>query len=275
MSKRREHVMDEDDDHVSESSSSGRSDLRRAMKPSVIIVGADKGGVGKTTIARALINHLVANNVVVRAFDTEHPRGTLRRFHPDETEIVDINEVSDQMRILDTLESSGAAVTVIDIRAGQLADTLDMLADIGFLEAAERGHFALGLIHVLGPSIASLDEIAEIAPRISGAEYVLARNFVNDADFFEWDSKTYAKYFRKVDDATEIEIPKLNEMAYEQVDLAHARFDDFVQNKKPNGDDADFSFVLRGYVRKWVSDIEPEMRRIGLVNALTSGARRA
>jgi hypothetical protein len=251
-----------------------RPDPRRAMKPVVLIVGADKGGVGKTTIARALINHLLAHNVSVRAFDTETPRGTLRRFHPGQTDIVDIGEVTDQMKILDTLESSGAAVTVIDIRAGQLGDTLQMLSNIGFMDAARNGDFALGLVHVLGPSIASLDEISEIAPQLAGAEYVLARNFVNDADFFEWDSKTYAKYFSKVDDATEIEIPKLNEMAYEQVDLANARFDDFVTNRDPGGEAAQYSFVLRGYVRKWIADIEPELQRIGLVNALTSGGRR-
>jgi Mrp family chromosome partitioning ATPase len=43
-------------------------------KPAVIVVGADKGGVGKTTIARALLDYLAANNVLTRAFDTETPR---------------------------------------------------------------------------------------------------------------------------------------------------------------------------------------------------------
>ncbi len=59
-------------------------------KPAVIVVGADKGGVGKTTVARTLIDYFSANNVPIRAFDTEAPRGTLKRFHPDVTEIVDV-----------------------------------------------------------------------------------------------------------------------------------------------------------------------------------------
>src|SRR5258708_28574094 len=81
--------------------------------PTVIIVGADKGGVGKTTVARTLLDYFTAHQIPARAFDTEAPKGTLKRFHPDTTDIVDINLVPDQMKIFDTLNSAQAAVTVI------------------------------------------------------------------------------------------------------------------------------------------------------------------
>ncbi len=51
-------------------------------KPAVIVVGADKGGVGKTTVSRTVLDYFSANNIPARAFDTESPRGTLKRFHP-------------------------------------------------------------------------------------------------------------------------------------------------------------------------------------------------
>ena len=47
------------------------------MRPMVVMIGADKGGVGKTTIARTLLDYLDANGVPARAFDSEYPRGTL------------------------------------------------------------------------------------------------------------------------------------------------------------------------------------------------------
>src|SRR5438874_13256621 len=89
-------------------------------KPVVIVVGADKGGVGKTTVSRTLLDYFSANNVPTRAFDTESPRGTLKRFHPEITEIVDMTTTSDQMKIFDTL-NAGTSVTVIDVRAGLLS----------------------------------------------------------------------------------------------------------------------------------------------------------
>ncbi len=75
-------------------------------KPVVIVVGADKGGVGKTTVSRTLLDYFSANNVPTRAFDTESPRGTLKRFHPDITQIVDMTTTSDQMKIFDTLNAA-------------------------------------------------------------------------------------------------------------------------------------------------------------------------
>ena len=51
-------------------------------KPTVVVVGADKGGVGKTTVSRTLLDYLSAQHVPIRAFDTESPKGTLKRFIP-------------------------------------------------------------------------------------------------------------------------------------------------------------------------------------------------
>jgi hypothetical protein len=239
-------------------------------KPVVIVVGADKGGVGKTTVSRTLLDYFNANNVPTRAFDTESPRGTLKRFHPEITEIVDLTTTSDQMKIFDTLNAASPSVTVIDVRAGLMSPTLASLRDIGFLDAARSGQITFAVFHMLGPSIASLDEIAETANFMQGAKYFLVKNFVNDTHFFEWDKKTYDLYFRKIGDATELSIPKLNEMAFEQVEVASVPFLKFVANKGVNDEAADYSFVLRGYVRHWLMNVWQEFDRIKLTDLVGS-----
>ena len=98
-----------------------------------------------------------------RAFDTEVPRGTLKRFHPDMTDVVDITHIPDQMRIFDTVNSADAPVSLIDMRAGLLSPTLRALRDFGFIDAAKKGQITFVVFHILGPSIASLDEIEETA----------------------------------------------------------------------------------------------------------------
>ncbi len=243
------------------------------MKPTLILVGADKGGVGKTTLSRALMDYFVRKNILTRAFDTENPRGTLKRFYPANTEIVDFANVADQMRILDTLETAKVNVTIVDLKAGNLSLALDTFDKIGALEAARSGEFNLGLFHVVGSAVASLDEIAEIAKYTDGIDYVLARNFINDTNFFEWDEKTYKKYFANIPDAKEIDVPKLNEMAYEQVDLAGVTYKDFIDNKKASGDAGNFSFVLRGYTRKWISDLDSELEHLDLIKRVLAGDR--
>jgi hypothetical protein len=239
-------------------------------KPVVVLVGADKGGVGKTTVARALIDYFIAHNIATRAFDTEAPKGTLHRFHPDVTDVVDITSTADQMKIFDTLASAAAQVTVIDIRAGLLSTTLKSLRDIGFLDAAKKSQITFAVFHILGPSIASLEEIGDTAEFMGNSSYFLVKNFINNTTFFEWDPATYDSYFKRIKDAAEITIPKLNEMACEQVELAAVSYVSFVANKGRDGEPAAFSFVLRGYVRHWLGNVWAEFDRIKLTELFAS-----
>jgi MinD-like ATPase involved in chromosome partitioning or flagellar assembly len=238
-------------------------------KPAVILVGADKGGVGKTTVARTLLDYFTAHQVPIRAFDTEAPRGTLKRFHPDITEVVDVTQVADQMKIFDTLANASADVTVIDVRAGLLSSTLRALNEIGFLDSAKKGQITFAVFHILGPSIASLDEIAETAKTVGDASYFLVKNFINNTTFFEWDPATYSSYFNRIKGAQDITVAKLNEMACEQVEVAGVPFVGFVANKGPGGGAANYSFVLRGYVRHWLGNVWSEYDRVKLLDLIS------
>ncbi|HVZ53180.1 MAG TPA: hypothetical protein VG986_14530 [Pseudolabrys sp.] len=241
-------------------------------KPAVILVGADKGGVGKTTVARTLLDYFGAHQIPTRAFDTEAPRGTLKRFHPEFTEIVDMNQVADQMKIFDTLGNAPARVTVIDVRAGLLSPTLQTLEDIGFLDSAKKGQITFSVFHILGPSIASLQEIAETSRFVGDASYFLVKNFINSATFFEWDPATYSSFFKQIKGVEEINVPKLNEMACEQVELASVPYVTFVANKNAGGEAANYSFVLRGYVRHWLGQVWAEYDRVKLIDLVAPRA---
>ncbi len=232
------------------------------ITPTVILVGADKGGVGKTTITRTLLDYLGAKDIPRRAFDTESPKGGLHRFHPDVAEIVDVTSAADQMKIFDTINAAEA--TVIDVRAGLLSATLTALSDIGFLDATRKGDYTFAVFHILGPSIASLEEIAETAAYLTDSQHFLVKNLINNSTFFDWDPSTYNSYFKKIRGAREITVPRLNELACEQVELASVPFADFIENRNADGKPAKFSFVLRGYVRHWLNQVWSEYNRVNL-----------
>jgi hypothetical protein len=97
------------------------------------------------------------------------------------------------------------------------------------------------------------------------------KNFINNTSFFEWDQATHSSYFKKKD-AVAITIPKLNEMAFEQLELASVPFLTFVANKGPKGETANYSFVLRGYVRHWLGNIWGEYDRIKLNDIVATAA---
>ncbi len=185
-----------------------------------------------------------------------------------------MTSVPDQMKIFDTLGNAEARVTVIDIRAGLLSSTLQALSDIGFIESAKKGQITFAVFHILGPSIASLEEIAETAKFVGDASYFLVKNHINDTSFFEWDPATYDSYFKQIKRAEEITIPKLNEMACEQVELAGVPYVSFVANKNAKNEAANYSFVLRGYVRHWLGNVWGEFDRVKLIDLVAPESRK-
>jgi hypothetical protein len=207
------------------------------MIPHVLIVGADKGGTGKTTVSRTLIDYYATRGITHRAFDTEVPNGVLKRFHHNKTTVVDLAQSDGQMKVFDTLRD--AQVTIIDIRAGLLSQTLRTLSEIGFLDGVKEGRLRISVLHVIGSSQASFDEIAATAALVEGAKYHLVVNRINDSQFIGLSDD-----MKKIG-AGPIEVGKLNELAAETVDRLGSGFDAFTVNQ-------DYSETLRGYVRAWL-----------------------
>jgi hypothetical protein len=211
--------------------------------PHLIIVGADKGGVGKTTISRAVMDYLKARNVKHAAFDTEHPDGNLHRFFPTLSTVVDLTNSDGQMMVFDHLADN--EVTLIDVRAGLLSPSLKTLAETGFLEHVAANKLKITVLHVLGSTQASFDEIKQAADLMAGSRHILASNYINDSSYLGLSPE-----MRKVSNG-EITIGKLDERAYEYVDASGLPFQTFIDTTqlpdgKPN------SSVLRGYVRSWL-----------------------
>jgi hypothetical protein len=143
--------------------------------------------------------------------------------------------------------------------------------EVGFFDMVKAGEFNFGLLHVVGPSVSSLDEISEVLPLAEDKTYFVVKNFINETSFFEWNPDVYKSYFKMLKNAVEVNVPKLNEMAYEQVELAGVPFSTFVANRNPQGLPGNYSLVLRGYVRTWLNQISAEYDRVGLVDRLSNG----
>jgi hypothetical protein len=213
------------------------------MTPQVVIVGADKGGVGKTMVSRTLLDYFTVNAIDHRAFDTETPNGMLKRFYPNKTEMVDLTGSDGQMKVFDTL---GPAITVIDIRAGLLSPTLKTLAEIGHLDPAKC---KITVLHILGNSQTSIGEVKAITDAIATSRYIAVANRINDTKY-EFP-------------AGSLDIPKLDERACESVDALSSTFGAYINNG-PSG-------VLSGYVQHWLGRVFQQYDAAKLNPALTSG----
>jgi hypothetical protein len=230
----------------------------------LVLVGADKGGVGKTTVARLLIDFLALSGLDVRVFDTQAPTGTLRRFYPDVAKIMDLKDIRDQARLVESL-ASHQAVTVVDLKAGQLLHTLRFMEDVGLLDAAARGEARLLVLHLIGASVASLAELDAVAPYKDKCEYRIVKNLVNGSSFFDDYADVFARHLPRGDAPREIVVPRLDPLAYEAVELTGLPFSSFVFDEAArSAETRPRSFVLRGYVRTWLERSWTDFESAGL-----------
>ena len=93
--------------------------------------------------------------------------------------------------------------------------------------------------------------------------------------FFDWHPEIRTGYSKLVKNAVEVHIPKPNELAYERTEFAGVPFSTFIANKTVQGYIANYSLVLRGYVRTWLAQIGAEYDRVRLVDRLGRDAAAA
>ena len=224
--------------------------------PHLVVIGSEKGGVGKTTVARSLKDYYQTNGITVRGFDGEHlakdpktgERGTFARFFPG-IEVVNLEESDDQMRVFDGLHE--AQITLVDLPAATMGKTLTTLRTLGFFDGVRDGSLRLSAIHVIGSNKASFDEIEATRMAVDGANYHTVLNTTNRSKF-EGLPNTVTDPIR---------IPLLDEKAAATVDLARMGFSAFVADANKQ------SRVLRGYVNAWLKMVFREYDRKAL-NAL-------
>jgi hypothetical protein len=227
---------------------------RPMAKPTVVIVGADKGGVGKTTVSRTVLDYFKAHGVEAKAFDTEFPRGVLVRFYPNQAEVVNLRDSDDQIKVFDNLSRS--TVTLIDVSAGLLSETLKLLGEIGLLDMVKEEMVDIFVLHVIGSTVASFEEIEGTQKALAGAKHFIVANHTNDAAFFEGIDSVAKDALAK---SPRIDIPQLDNRATEHVEASNQSFSDFAKDDKN-------SFTMRGKVRTWMKAVFEQLDKAKLVS---------
>ncbi len=224
--------------------------------PVIILIGADKGGVGKTQVARALRDYFETPGLSAlpkpRMYDGQYPRGDLVQFCR-EASVVNLTDIADQMKVFDEM----AGVTVVDIPAGVLGYTLRACDEARLLDDVRDGKLRMALIHVLGPSVSSMDEIADATALLgTAASHFIVKNRINETNFFEWDqSSAYSRSLQALAGVT-IDVPHLDTTTNEAVQQAKMGFVEFVGSGH--------SRTLRGRAAKWLERTCAGFEKVGL-----------
>jgi hypothetical protein len=224
--------------------------------PLIIMVGADKGGVGKTQVSRALRDYFDSPPLAAlpkpEMYDGQYPRGDLVQFCPS-AHIVNLTDIADQMKVFGDFEG----VRIIDIPAGVLGFALRSCDEAMLLDDVRSGKLRMALLHVLGPSVSSMDEIADATALLgTAASHFIVKNRINETNFFEWDQNSaYSRSLQALAGVT-IDVPHLDTTTNESIQQAKCSFVEFCASSRNR--------VLRGRAGKWLERTCSGFDRVGI-----------
>lgn len=219
-------------------------------RPRLILTHGEKGGVGKTTVARVIADFLNSRNASFRAFDAEGTTGQLLRFHPTETAAVNVASAASVAPVLDYLmEPGGKRLALVDLGARSGEDVKSWLYRGGALEEAEASRLGITVIYVLGGAVDSVGHLKECFGALGmDVNYVVVKNFGVAGKFDVYDHSNVRKDLLAAG-AREIAIPALDGSVYQSVDRASISFSAFA-----DGQNGNFGFTERRYCRSWLRE---------------------
>jgi CobQ/CobB/MinD/ParA nucleotide binding domain len=189
----------------------------------LILVTGDKGGTGKSTFARGLLDVLLHRGVKVAAYDGDRRNSQLfRHYRSIEGGVtqLDVMAPGGADQLLDDMESGVAPVMLVDLPAGAGAALEDFEKETGFLEGATELGYRVSLVSVLSPVRDSVNALRVLMDALGEqANYVAVKNlhFGSDAQFELFnESKVKQELLRR--EGLMLSMPKLFAETYSLVD---------------------------------------------------------
>ncbi|AUB44225.1 Chromosome partitioning ATPase, Mrp family, containings Fe-S cluster (plasmid) [Nostoc flagelliforme CCNUN1] len=237
--------------------------------PRLVIVTGDKGGVGKSTFARALLQTYLDTQQEFIAFDADTSNPQIRRFYGSQCDVepFDIFNRGKADAFLDTLRSfispplkpgqqipdQGKFLFLLELPSQSIQHFRLLEKEMGFLKILENDlHAKATMIAVINRTKDSVNQLLQMHSFCNEkVDYVVTKNlFFGDPDAFErYDNSSKVKELKeKGVKLPEIYMPDLIAHAYDYLDENNYTFaQGIAQNDK---------LSVRGRVSRWMENFK-------------------
>lgn len=231
------------------------------MTTHIHFIGGEKGGVGKSLMARVLAQYLIDKEEPFLGFDTDRSHGALMRFYPAYASPMAIDRVESLDAIVEAAVDQPGRRILVDL-AAQTHDALaKWMEEAGVIDLAEELGMKLYYWHVMDAGKDSVDLLRRLLDRFgSGIHYVLVRNQVRGGDFTVLEQS--GEQARAIGmGAKVVSVKKLNEHIIQRIDSASSTFwKAKSQEKDPTG----LGLMDRQRVKMWLRDVYREIDEVGV-----------
>ena len=226
------------------------------------LIGGEKGGVGKSVVARVVAQYLIDKEIPFLGFDTDRSHGSLLRFYSGYASPVIVDRYESLDTIVEAATENPDKRILVDLAAQTHDPLVKWMDDSGVLETAEELGVSFHYWHVMDSGKDSVDLLKKLFDRFGARlNYVLVLNQLRGENFDIFDKSGEKERAAELH-AGIITLKKLHEPVINKIDAGSTSF--WAAKHKSETDVKGLGLLERQRVKVWLRSAYEELDRAGL-----------
>jgi hypothetical protein len=225
-------------------------------------IGGEKGGVGKSVVARCVAQYFIDHNLPFLGFDTDRSHGALMRFYSGYASPVLVDKYESLDAIMEAAVEQPERRILVDLAAQTHEPLVRWMDESGVLNLADEMAVPITYWHVMDAGKDSVDLLKKLLDRFGRQlRYVLVRNQVRGADFAVLEQS--GEQARAVElGAQVVSVRHLHDGVMNKIDATNSSF--WAAKNIGGLETAELGLMDRQRVKMWLRDIYREFDGLGM-----------
>jgi hypothetical protein len=230
------------------------------MSSKVHLVGGEKGGVGKSVMARLLVQWAIDKELPFVAVDADASHGSLLRHYPTYTRRVDLARLESADEILSQALDADRRV-IVDLPAQGDRAIATWMSEAGILDLARESNVDIVFWHVMDDGRDSITTLGRLLERHGAkARYVIVENLGRGKEFSLFDRSPVRAAADAVGALT-LRLPELYAPAMRKIDRSDGSLWAAVNNQEFAPEL--FTRMDRQRIKVWMQAVYDQLARLG------------
>jgi hypothetical protein len=225
------------------------------------LIGGEKGGVGKSVVARVLAQYMIDKNIPFVGFDTDRSHGSLIRFYSDFASPMLIDSYESLDTMVELAHENPNERILVDLAAQTHERLVKWMDESGVIEALAELGLSLTYWHVMDSGKDSVALLKNVFDRFDARlHYVLVLNQLRGENF-ELFEKSLEKAKAEALGAKVVTLKRLNQEVITKIDAANSSFW-AAQQKGAAG--TGLGILQRQRVKVWLQHAYAQIDNVGI-----------
>jgi hypothetical protein len=226
------------------------------------LIGGEKGGVGKSLVARLLAQYMIDNQIAFLGFDTDRSHGALLRFYAGYASPVLIDSYESMDAIVEAASEHADRRVLVDLAAQTQNRLTQWMDESQLLEVAPELGLNIRYWHVMDAGRDSVDLLKLLLDRHgTRLHYVLVLNEVRGDDFRILDGSGEKERAMAMG-ASIVHLKRLHETSMIKIDASSSSF--WAAVNRSDADASGLRLLERQRVKLWLKNAFSEIARLGI-----------